>query len=537
MTSGVSTFAQSLSQITRIKGLQTRFDTLNAQLASGKKTQRFSGLGSDILNSKRARADLKEINTYINNITVADRRLELTSTAISEFKAQADNFQSALLTFSEESVHQEGNTLYRPVEVTTSTDLSAFAGPNALNNLITASAPNLDPPNDRFEIVFSDSNVDDSAQVVTIDLSDAAAAAGGGNAQIELINYINAQITATGVNPDFNAQAVVGPGGTITLSSESNITIDNDNINGMSQAGLSALGFTRGSNLVDESLAVGKSSADIDIEFQNLRRIASQFVEFGRDLLNTRYDERYLFGGAETQTKPINNGSTLDTALRTQILAWKNGSITNSQLLADLNDRDPIASGNADAIGDSIVGFNAALSSGTAGDIFVRTDTASELNVTNLANDRGFRDMLVAAAFIANEELPPIADTYNEPFDFGDPVALDENGDPINGAPGASLAEQKDNFFAIVRGLKATTDRAMTQIDNVRFDLESNRARLSEIKDNHINERNVLRDVISDAEDVDLNEVAVQINNLQFSLEASYTVTARLQQLSLTNFI
>ena len=54
---GVSTLGQALSQLERIKVQQEGFDSLSRQLSSGKKTNKFSGLGKDVLVSKRYRAD------------------------------------------------------------------------------------------------------------------------------------------------------------------------------------------------------------------------------------------------------------------------------------------------------------------------------------------------------------------------------------------------------------------------------------------------------------------------------------------------
>lgn len=101
MTS-ISTLGQALDQIERIKQMQSTFGDLQLQVASGKKTQLFKGLESDVLRSKRARADIKSTETYINNIDIAERRLKLMNTAIGELKAQAENIQNALVIQTQE---------------------------------------------------------------------------------------------------------------------------------------------------------------------------------------------------------------------------------------------------------------------------------------------------------------------------------------------------------------------------------------------------------------------------------------------------
>jgi flagellar hook-associated protein 3 FlgL len=80
-------------------------------------------------------------------------------------------------------------------------------------------------------------------------------------------------------------------------------------------------------------------------------------------------------------------------------------------------------------------------------------------------------------------------------------------------------------------------ESAINDIDQVRFRLENARARIDQIKLTHQNEKNVLLNTISDVEDIDTNEAAVKMTTLQTQLQISYEVTARLQDLSLVNFI
>ena len=96
----VSTLGQALDQIDRLKVIQSDFSLLSSQLATGKKTQKFTGLGSDILTSKRARADFKSLEIYKTNITNGEQRINQTLTALKEFRAQTANFQNYLFNFS-----------------------------------------------------------------------------------------------------------------------------------------------------------------------------------------------------------------------------------------------------------------------------------------------------------------------------------------------------------------------------------------------------------------------------------------------------
>ncbi len=92
----VSTLGQSLDQVERIKITQLKLATLQNQVATGKKTQEFKGLGTDVLFSKRARADFTKLDSYINNIDIADRRIKLMVGALTEVKNQAESVLNAI---------------------------------------------------------------------------------------------------------------------------------------------------------------------------------------------------------------------------------------------------------------------------------------------------------------------------------------------------------------------------------------------------------------------------------------------------------
>jgi len=402
---GVSSLGQALNQIERIKDQNKLLNTLSTQLSTGKKTQAFSGLGSDVLISKRSRADYASLETYNNNITHADTRIKLMLRAIEEFKAQAQNFSDALVGLSQESVHSDG------------------------------------------DIIF----YDDPATTDTI------------------------EITPVGVN-----------------------------------------------------------SATPDVDFTSLQNLAKSIYPFMIDLLNMKDTDRYVMSGADTGTKPLNDAGTLDAAVSSLITNWKDETLpagtnlTSDELISALQSRTSTEDPNA--VTDSIIGYSPALSAGNVQRVFVRMDDTAELDYTALANDSAFRDVIVALSYIKNDNLGPIADVYAEPYTAGDPTLAD-------GAPGATTDEMKQNFYQVYNALTTMVAKAIDKIDGVRFDLENARARLNEIKTSQKQEQATLLDTIAGVEDVDTTEVAVKIITLQTQLDASYRVTAMVQNLSLVNFL
>lgn len=412
MVTGVSTYGQALSLIDRLKEQQGSLDLLATQLSTGKKTQKFSGLGSDILTSKRARVELNSLDQYVDNIKNAERRIELMNLSISEFRRQAHNFYGMLIGFSQESTHQDGEIIY------------------------------YDDP-----------------------------------------------LTPT---------------------------------------------------IVDET-AVGMTEAGRDVDADTLRDFADKIYDLAIDLLNVQDGDRYLFGGSESSVKPIEDTGLLDATITTAIFNWKDeggaGQITTQQLIADLTDRSATAA-NPDAVTDTIIGYNAQLSAGTAGDVFVRTEDNSEIEYTALANENPFRDIITAMSFFKNDTLWPMADVYAEPYNAGDPVLNDPvTGQPLRGAPGADVQEMKDNFYQVFNAMISFIHGALDDLDQVGARLANAQAQITQIRESHEDQQFVLENVVSDVEDADMNEVAVSINTLQLRLDASYRVTARIQELSLVNFI
>lgn len=402
MTTGISTLGNSLSQIELLKSQNRLLTTLSTQMSTGKKTNVFSGLGTDVLTSKRARANFKSIETYQNNIDIADRRIRLMLDAINEFKKQAENFSSTILGLSQESDYSKGKAV----------------------------------------------------------LWD---------------------------NP---------------------LTLD------------------------EEAIKVGVNSAEMEVDFTTLQDLASNLFDLMVDLLNAKETDRFLLNGADTLKQPLNNNGALDAKMTSLLTNWKDeGSptnITTAELISAIRSRTTAQDVNA--ITDTIIGYTPELQSGNVGDIFVRVSEISEVKYTALANDQAFRDVLAGLSFMKNATLGPIGDVYAEPYTLGD-VPL------VNGAPGATLDEMKENFFAVFNAVGQMVENGINGIDRVVAQLESNRARLNDIKVGYIEQRNALLTTISDVEDVDTNEVAVRLTALQVQIEASYRVTALLQDLSLANFL
>lgn len=392
---GVSTLGQALAQAERLKNMQLKFADLSTQLSTGRKTQVFSGLGNSVVTSERARASFKSIDTYITNITHADRRIKITSSAVKEFRAQAENFAHALIAFSQESAHQQG-------------DLVTFDDP------LTSSV---------------------------------------------------------------------------------------------------------------ETTQLGYTSDQPDVDFKTLQSLAKSIYGFLVELINRKDGERYVLAGADNLNDPLTDTGSLDAAISSLLSDWRGGTINNDQLTSGLRSRD--ATANPYAITDTTVGYSPVLANGSARGVYVRVDDNTEIDYTALANDPAFRDIIVAISWFKNDNIGPIADQLDP-----DTFAVINSG-----APGDTVEEMKANFYAVFNNMTAMLNNALDNLEAVEFKLESARARIDQAKLAHQQQKNVLLGAISDVENVNIDEVAVKLNTLQIQLDASYRITARMQELSLVNFL
>ncbi|MEM6810939.1 MAG: hypothetical protein AAF549_00555 [Pseudomonadota bacterium] len=373
---GISNLGQSIDRIARLKTQQQTLDTFSTQIATGKKTQQFSGLNGDVLRSQRARADLNQLDQYTTNIKNASRRIDLMTNSLEQIKAQANNLLNGL------TIAPQG-----------------------------------------------------------------------------------------GEYPDFE------------LTQE----------------------------------------------------LAQDVYDYIIDLLNTKDGDRFLFAGSDSQVKPVQDDNLFSTFLGTYVPdaddrllnppqeqsgfigEWGAGIITTEEFIAAYQ-----------GVNDSILGYSNSLVSGTTGDVRVRVDENSDFEYTVLANEDGLREVMLAIGvikdFIPPEFAPGAADTPNP---------LDPTIDP----PPTPDAEQQENFYAVINDLASTIARGIDKIDREIYRLSLTEAQVQTIEEQYVFQSNALQTIVSEVEDVDLNETVAKIQQAQVSLEASYSVTALISDLTLVNFL
>lgn len=257
-----------------------------------------------------------------------------------------------------------------------------------------------------------------------------------------------------------------------------------------------------------------------EYEIEAVSNLARNTANFLRDLINLQDGDRYLFGGAETRNPPLANSGTMQTYMVTQLDDWVNANITTDQLIDGYRNRSSLT--------DTLVGYSAPLSAGTAKSVYVRVENNTEIDYTVFANSQGIRDIIAGVNMLAQVDQ------------VIDEVTLDPDDPPPPGtitAPGATRQEQNDNFYKFFNDIAAMMNNALDSVDTELYSLSQSQAQLAKIKESHNIDRNILKNTVSEVEDADMNDVAIKLNMLQIQLEASYRVTASLSGLSLVNFL
>jgi flagellar hook-associated protein 3 FlgL len=93
----ISTLGQQIDNNSRLRTIQLQLNELQIQLASGKKTNLFEGLGAESISSQRTRADLSHIEIYQTNIIQGTARSKQMSQGVSEFIEQTRNVLDSMV--------------------------------------------------------------------------------------------------------------------------------------------------------------------------------------------------------------------------------------------------------------------------------------------------------------------------------------------------------------------------------------------------------------------------------------------------------
>lgn len=248
-------------------------------------------------------------------------------------------------------------------------------------------------------------------------------------------------------------------------------------------------------------------------ELQNEARAALESIIA---TLNISYNGDYLFSGVSSDLEPLTRWSDVNEATGT----------SPSQVLADIVGSGPASAGEAedmlaqiDAVFASTSGEAAQSFEGTfyrgapalAKDgapvprVTARIGEGQALDYGVQANDQGIRDVIKGLAMLASVDVGAIED---------------EGAYAIwMGAVSAALSNGVEGMLEISAGIgfnQQVAENAQTRLTDLAL---------------------VQKTQISDYESVDPYEASTRVKNLEYQLDASYSVTAKLSQLSLLNYL
>jgi flagellar hook-associated protein 3 FlgL len=136
-------------------------------------------------------------------------------------------------------------------------------------------------------------------------------------------------------------------------------------------------------------------------------------------------------------------------------------------------------------------------------------DTGMTVSLGARANEVALRDSLVALGMFLADDYPPGFTSTQDRFDAGSARAIEIFNS--TGGPNAIL--------------------------NINGDFGLATSQVAEAKTRHQDRKQFLGGLLSEIESARKEEVAINLTTLQVQLEASYQVTARLSQLTLSNFL
>lgn len=234
-------------------------------------------------------------------------------------------------------------------------------------------------------------------------------------------------------------------------------------------------------------------------------------------LLNTRLDGRYLFAGNDIGTAPIDTNAvegTLTTRFNTLIADYRSNTLSGAQVVAQIGQAldDPARAYNpaptgfaADPLAAPIYPRSLYYSGNP---VRARVDADYDVEYGIRADAAVFRDMFKVLSLASTLEFDRVAD----------------------------VAEEADYRTILSYGEQLTIQTA-TNISTERGKLGVTRREIQNLRTRHDDVLTVLNLELGQIEDADLADVFTKVQQTQVALQASFRITAGLQDLSLLNFL
>lgn len=263
-----------------------------------------------------------------------------------------------------------------------------------------------------------------------------------------------------------------------------------DQLNSLAENIVSTIGVTLGD---DSQKAAVKSATE------------SALLEF-TSVMNRQADGVYLFAGDNAQTKPIADyaGSPLqasfDTAFQTYFGFTKDSPATIGITEAQVNDfittvAEPLFTG---------AGWTTNVSSASDNVQNARIEDGITMGVSVSANEEAFQQIAISTIIASEFYQTDIAG---------------------------------DALFAAGKYAVEKASTAISGLTKIQGQLGLTQERISRVNDGLVVQKNLFESFVVELDGVDAYEAAIEVNTLITQIEVSYSVTSRIQNLSLMQYL
>lgn len=494
----ISSLAQAMNFINDIGSLSDTMNDLTRQLASGKISETFSGLGSNASLVLNMRSDIGEMDAFQNNIAYTQIRVSTMVDVYSRIDAMGRSLQSDLLGAGYQLL-SDGRTLEQQMAEANFDELVALMNTELEGYLFSGEATSTAPVANSDEMLNGTTTKDGVSQYID--------------------QYREANLGTNGLG----RMTVNTTTDTVTLAEDADPSVYGFKLSGSSTDSTAV-------TITDN----GSSPPSFDIEFGAPQITSGKIIELELSLpdgttetlrLEATYSDPAADGqftiGADADTTAANFETALTSALEEEAATTLTAAaaIQGTDAYFDYTVNDvPLrvdgppyatATGTVEATeNDTVLWYTGGDPSSADNTTIVQIDDGTYVSYGSSAYEEAMRDMFKSTAVMAG-------------------VTFDET-DPY--------AEEAYNALTSRVATVLTFDSSTSPAD-LATELGLKASRLDNTNARHENSITLAKNLISDAENIDEYEVAVMLLEVKTALEASYSVTAMMQDMSLVNYI
>ncbi|MGI2032561.1 flagellar hook-associated family protein [Rhizobium panacihumi] len=251
-------------------------------------------------------------------------------------------------------------------------------------------------------------------------------------------------------------------------------------------------------NVMDSLVGLSGSSTTLDVARSTITSALNSFV----DVANTSVSGEYLFSGTNSDVKPMlayDENSALSQAVDDFRVAQgypAPENMTPAQMKSFLDDLQ--TQFNDDTF------WSTNVSSASDSNITTRISPTEVVDTSTNANEQGFRSFVFASVISAKYLTNDVPEQTRK---------------------------------AVTDSATAAIGQAISGVNDQRSSIGLSTERVSKATDSLADQKSIIETHINELQGVDVYEASTRVSALQSLLEASYTLTSRIQQLSLVNYL